>query len=447
MNDSLFDGTEAFRHLQVLAQEIGPRASGSENERKAAEYIAGQLREFGLSVRIDSFPVTIHRQKRTELWALDGEPYRINCAAQQFAANTPDEGVEGDLVFVETAHPQYLEDRFRDKIWLIFRGLPSTYYGMAMTMKPRAIINVEAQMGVLPKRTHLRRSFRDHFGTVPTIRISFEDGMRLIREGVRRARIVTQGEEEPSESRNVVAELPGSDEGSEIVLVCAHIDSVRHVAGAGDNASGTSILIELARELARYGTKRTFRFVGFGSEEIGLRGSTHYARTLWEHDQESRKSPGFIDVFDKTELQRHALCVNLDMHGVTLGTNICRSMGPPELLSAVKLLSAEMGPAFASIQESIFSSDGMCLAAVGVPGVAFARVGGSTVVTHSRADTIEYLDADHLAMIGRFIEVLLKRYAADAFVFPFPRQIPQGIRDQIKDYFKYRVGEGFPPVA
>jgi hypothetical protein len=437
-----FDGNKAYDHRSVLAQQIGPRAGGSTNERKAGEYIAERLGEMGLEVKIENFPVTIHRQERTELHALAETPYRINCAAQQFASDTPEAGLEGELVFVETAHPHYLEDRFRDKVWLILGGLPMA---MAMSMSPRAVIAVENQLGVLPKRSHLRRVYRDRYGSVPTVRISFEDGMKLIKERVGRVRIVARGKEMESESLNVMGELRGREEHPEIVVVCAHLDSVRHVAGAGDNASGTSILVELARVMAEYGSKRTIRFIGFGSEEIGLKGSLHYARRLWEEDRKAAKSDGFNRNFDKTELSRHRLCVNLDMHGVILGSNISRIMGPSDLPAAVRVLSSEIGPAFASIHEGIFSSDGMCLAALGVPGVAFARVGGSSVVTHSRADTIEFLDADHLGMVGHFIEVFLKRYVADAFVFPFSREIPKPLASEIQDYFKVRLAEDFPP--
>ncbi|MHC5081119.1 MAG: hypothetical protein ACYTHN_19085, partial [Planctomycetota bacterium] len=176
MVHAFFDGTRAYEHLRVLATEIGPRPGGSQNEREAGQYIAERLREAGLSVRIDPFPIVKHNQIKTELVALSDPPDRINCAAQQYAADTPEEGVEGDLVFVETAHPQYLQEHFRNKIWLILGGLPLSYYGMAMAMKPKAIIAVENQMGVLPKRTHLRRPYRDRYGSVPTIRIAYEDG-------------------------------------------------------------------------------------------------------------------------------------------------------------------------------------------------------------------------------------------------------------------------------
>lgn len=47
---------------------------------------------------------------------------------------------------------------------------------------------------------------------------------------------------------NVVAERPGGD-GSWLVLL-AHLDSVAHAPGAGDNAAGVAALLELARRFA-----------------------------------------------------------------------------------------------------------------------------------------------------------------------------------------------------
>ncbi len=447
MECTQFQGEEAFKHLQVLAKEVGPRPGGSPAEKQAGEYIAGQMKSFGLDVSTDSFPVRTHEQKKTALWVLDGEPRRINAASQLFAANSPEGGVEGELAFVETAHPQYLEDRFRDKVWLLVGGLPMAYYEMAMRMRPRAIIAVENQMGVLPKRTHLRIPYRERYGSVPTVRIAYEDGMDLIKNKAKRVRVETRGEERDARSINVVGELPGSAEHHEIVVICAHLDSVRHVSGAGDNASGVSIMLELARALSASGSKRTLRFIAFGSEEFGLKGSIHYAKQLAARDAEARRDPDFRESFDRTELLAHRLCVNLDMHGVILGTNIARCLGPENLLAAVRLLSSEIGPAFARMGEELFSSDGLALGAVGIPGIAFARTGGSSVVTHSRADTIEFLDASHLEMLGRFIEIFLHRYVAKAFVFPFERRLPKRLDEKVQDYFRKRMAEDFPPAC
>ncbi|MCU0723136.1 MAG: hypothetical protein MUC63_05925, partial [Planctomycetes bacterium] len=94
MTISAFDGNRAFGHLKTLAQEIGPRPAGSEGERQAGRYISEKLKEAGLDVRTDPFPIGRHTQLRAELQALEPSAFRIECAPQLYAADTPEEGVE-----------------------------------------------------------------------------------------------------------------------------------------------------------------------------------------------------------------------------------------------------------------------------------------------------------------------------------------------------------------
>lgn len=97
-----------------------------------------------------------------------------------------------------------------------------------------------------------------------------------------------------TEGRNVIAMLPGRDASAaapgETVVLGAHYDhlgyggpasaapgehAIHH--GADDNASGTALLLEVARILARHGPlPRTVLFVAFSGEERGLLGSAHY---------------------------------------------------------------------------------------------------------------------------------------------------------------------------
>ena len=75
---------------------------------------------------------------------------------------------------------------------------------------------------------------------------------------------------------NVIGTLPGQIESE--VIVCGHFDSVGPAKpGADDNGSGTSGVLELSRILSRYKFYRTIKFITFGGEELGLRGSKDYA--------------------------------------------------------------------------------------------------------------------------------------------------------------------------
>lgn len=75
---------------------------------------------------------------------------------------------------------------------------------------------------------------------------------------------------------NVVAELPGSVNPDEIIIVGGHYDSVGN-PGACDNASGTAAVMELATVLSQYNFEKTIRFIAWDEEETGMHGSSTYA--------------------------------------------------------------------------------------------------------------------------------------------------------------------------
>ena len=103
---------------------------------------------------------------------------------------------------------------------------------------------------------------------------------------------ITQKREKTS---NVVAMLEGSDPllKSEYLVIGAHYDHIGFggpnsgsrmpdtVAihnGADDNASGTAMVMELAKRLSadKEGLKRSIIFVAFSAEEMGLLGSKYF---------------------------------------------------------------------------------------------------------------------------------------------------------------------------
>jgi hypothetical protein len=113
---------------------------------------------------------------------------------------------------------------------------------------------------------------------------------------------------------NVIGILPGTDPrlGQQAIIIGAHYDHLGRGGegslapeqtgtihpGADDNASGTAVMMGLARAFAAAGgTARTLVFIAFSGEEMGLLGSAHYV-----------KHP-------VVPLDRTVLMVNLDMVG------------------------------------------------------------------------------------------------------------------------------------
>ena len=104
---------------------------------------------------------------------------------------------------------------------------------------------------------------------------------------------------------NIIATLPGTDDKlkDEYVVIGGHYDSVSNKLdkihnGADDNASGTSMVLELFEKFAASNTnKRTLIFMAFGGEELGLLGSKYFVNN------------------PTIDLQKVQLMVNLDMVG------------------------------------------------------------------------------------------------------------------------------------
>ncbi|QXJ21761.1 M28 family peptidase [Actinomadura graeca] len=103
---------------------------------------------------------------------------------------------------------------------------------------------------------------------------------------------------------NVVADTEHGRAGN-VVLAGAHLDSVRAGPGINDNATGAAALLAVAEKIGALGAKglrNRVRFAWWGAEEEGLRGSSHYVRTLTD-----------------AERRRIALNLNFDMLGSVNG--------------------------------------------------------------------------------------------------------------------------------
>jgi hypothetical protein len=85
---------------------------------------------------------------------------------------------------------------------------------------------------------------------------------------------------------NVIGIIPGTDPSLPALLISGHLDHVGTdpngvvFPGALDNASGTSMVVQLARSMIakEIKPKRTLVFVAFNGEEIGLLGSVNFLR-------------------------------------------------------------------------------------------------------------------------------------------------------------------------
>ncbi|WP_353780071.1 M28 family peptidase [Winogradskyella sp. 3972H.M.0a.05] len=76
--------------------------------------------------------------------------------------------------------------------------------------------------------------------------------------------------------RNIIATQLGKTNPDDIYMICAHYDTVADFC-ADDNATGTTAVLEIARILSTQCFDNTIIYALWDEEEIGLRGSSHYA--------------------------------------------------------------------------------------------------------------------------------------------------------------------------
>ena len=80
-------------------------------------------------------------------------------------------------------------------------------------------------------------------------------------------------------SRNVIASWPGSNRYG--FVVGGHMDTASGSPGANDNASGTAVVLEMARIFAGKRPSKFVRFAAFGSEEYGSNRAHHVGSQVY----------------------------------------------------------------------------------------------------------------------------------------------------------------------
>lgn len=408
-------GQRAFDLLKRLAFE---RLGGSSEEQKAAELLQQELASVGLESSFHRFSIWQYTPKQAVLEVL--EPYRKQYQAAVYGLTgcTSNEGVVADLAYVEDAGDAALS-RAEGKVVLVNGRLSLEKYERLSKAKVAGFVSWGGEIyrrEDIP-RWAIRPEYFKH-GKIPGAAVFAQDAAEMIKEGARKVRLVVQQDEQEVQSQNVIVEIRGTRWPDEEIVIGAHYDSVPYSSGANDNAAGSVIIMELARHFAANPPKRTLRFIWFGSEELGLRGS--YA---WVKD-------------NTAHLERVKLMLNVDVAGAILGKNTAIITGPDSLKHYIDVLARMQGLDF-NIRQSVYSSDSVPLAEQGIPSVNLIRSGAPI---HNRYDTAEYLSPEKLEELAEF-SLRILRELDEAQVFPFARQIPDNVKQDLKKYLERTRGK------
>jgi Zn-dependent M28 family amino/carboxypeptidase len=298
----------AYRQVAHLTENIGPRPSGSAQAKAAVDYVAAELRQLGLDVRLEEVKVPhwVRGAETAELVEYSGQVpgtvQKVVLTALGGSTSTPAEGLNAEVVVVNTFDE--LKALGREKVAgkiVLFNeifdkqkaaaGLSFVAYGEAVRYRgagPKAAAEFGAIAALV--RSVGNADYRlPHTGYsapagIPAGAVTAEDAdliAHLSTQGhVRMHLILTPQKLPDAVGYNVIADLKGSEHPEEIVVVSGHLDSWDLGTGAIDDAAGVAVAMQAAEVLRKLNLrpKRTLRVIAWMDEESGGAGSQTYTK-------------------------------------------------------------------------------------------------------------------------------------------------------------------------
>src|SRR5208282_529959 len=297
----------AYREVSHLTENIGPRPSGSPQARAAVEYVAAELRQLGLEVRLQPtvVPHWVRGAETAEMVEypsmVPGTTQKIVLTALGGSSSTPSDGLTADVVTVNTFDELAAlgHDKVAGKIVLFNElfdkqkaaaGLAFASYSDAVRYRG-AGAKAAADLGAVAAlvRSVGSADYRlPHTGFsfpagIPAAAVTAEDAdliVHLASQGKVRMHLILTPQKLPDETGyNVIADLKGSEHPEQIVVVSGHLDSWDLGTGAIDDGAGVVIAMETAEILQRLHLRpaRTLRVIAWIDEETGGAGSKAYS--------------------------------------------------------------------------------------------------------------------------------------------------------------------------
>ena len=423
----------AYREVSHLTENIGPRSSGSPQAKAAAEYVAAELRQLGLEVRLE--PVTVpHWVRGAETAELVEYPGQVSGSAQKVvltalggSTSTGAEGITADVVVVNNF--EELQALGRDKIAgkiVLFNelfdkqkaaaGFAFAAYGEAVRYRG-AGAKVAADLGGVAAlvRTVGSADYRlPHTGFsfpagIPAGAVTAEDAdliAYLAAEGKVRMHLTLTPQKLPDETGyNVIADLKGSAHPEELVVVSGHLDSWDLGTGAIDDGAGVAIAMEAAELLQRLHLRpaRTLRVIAWMDEETGGAGSQAYSKDY------------------SADFPHHVAAIESDAGAAhPLGFDVKISAAATDLLHPVQNVLASIGATVLQPSSYPPGADIAAMSEAGVPAFGVMEDGRTYFYYHhSAADTLDKIVPSELRENAAAMTVLA--YALANMKDPLPR--------------------------
>ena len=420
--DAALSDSTAWNRLAEMTETYGARLSGSQGLEQAIDWMLAKMRQDGLqNVRGERVmvPAWVRGAESAELVLPRAQNLPMLGLGGSIA--TPPAGITADVIVV-SSFSDLTANASRAAGKIVLYDVPFTTYGETVQYRARGAIEA-AKVGAVAVlvRSVTPYSMRTpHTGgmaydsavrRIPAAAITVEDAQMMHRmqdRGQRiRVKLTMSARFAPdAPSRNVVAELVGSEKPDEVVVFGGHIDSWDVGRGAMDDGGGVVVAWEALRVLQRLGLKpkRTIRIVGWTNEENGGRGGQ-----------------GYRDAH-RASLDKHVLAIESD-GGVfkPQGFGFTGSDAAFEIVKQIGTLLDRIGSG--AVVRGGGGADIAPIMALGVPGMGL-NVDGTRYFWyhHTEADTIDKLDPREMALCVATMAVMA--YIVADLPDPLPRAAP-----------------------
>ncbi|CAM3247637.1 M20/M25/M40 family metallo-hydrolase [Filibacter tadaridae] len=291
------DVEKIYGSIDELTQE--PRVAGTKSEQNAATFLTNHLEAYGYDVTEQPFTFERYVAPETFSITIEGLKKPLTSAPFQYSVSGD---VTGELVDVGKGRQS--DYKGIDVVNKIVLARVSDLYFSEMVLYA-AEAGAAAILIHFPEEESIDTwSLGEHNDSfIPALALSAEEGAKLVhslkKSGPVTATVKIEGAVvKTDKSQNIVVTKSPVKKSDDIVIIGAHYDSVDKAPGASDNASGTAVVLELARMYKDIPTDKEIRFLFFGAEEEGLNGSEKY-----------------VDTMKKDEIKNTVAMFNLDMVG------------------------------------------------------------------------------------------------------------------------------------
>ena len=426
----------AYKQVAHLANNIGPRLSGSVQAQKAVGYVAGELKAIGCEVQLEKVmvPHWVRGEETATLVQFPGQAenttQKIVLCALGASVATPAGGITAEVINVKDfdelkALPR---EKVAGKIVLFnypfdkqmaAEGRGGEAYGEAVVYRsdgPSAAARqgavaclIRSVGGADYRLPHTGQTkYADDAPKIPAGAVTAEDAdliVDLARQAPVKMKLVLTPQQLPDvESANVIGDIKGTAHPEQIVIVSGHLDSWDLGTGAIDDGAGVAVSMEAANLIQKLHLKpkRTIRVMAWMNEENGLAGSKQYAK---EHEKEWSKH------FAAIETDNGA--------GHPIGINMKGKFEIKQLLAPVLAVLQESGAGGVNFIEHV-GADIEPMEKAGVP--AFSPIQDSRFYFnyhHTAADTLDKIVPKELAENSTVVAVAA--YALANMEQPLPR--------------------------